>query len=189
MQNHCQDIYFRERRLYGGKRAQKYHRSNKEDKSNSDMSIDYSDSDQPQGPNLNLPLQTDHGEVRDYGLNLNLNYRGDQNLDFGNWSTQASSLNSTQSLKKNSSLTANYWTGNNFSAKFAAPVKQSNRGHFKSLLKDFDRQEFSGKNFMNKLRQCEEEDANYSIHPEYDEGMSLESHLESLSRQYMATHK
>ena len=84
MQNNCQDFYMRERRLYERQRSQKYAESNKGAKNNSDMSIDFSDLDQPTGPNLNLPLQTDSQEVRDMVFNFNINFKGDQNLDFGN---------------------------------------------------------------------------------------------------------
>lgn len=84
MQTHYQDMYSNDLRLYNKNTPQKYCGSSKEDINNSDMSVDFSNSDQLQGPNLKVPLQTENGEVRGLLVDFNIHLNGDQNLDLAN---------------------------------------------------------------------------------------------------------
>jgi predicted DNA binding CopG/RHH family protein len=61
-----------------------------------------------------------------------------------------------------------------------------NRRKYKNLLKDFDRDEFGGKNFMKRLNRVENEENAYSSLTDKVDEMSLDQHLECLSNRYLS---
>lgn len=170
-------------------RSRKYYGCTQEDTGNSDMSVDFDNSEMTFGQKLTSQLQTEILQNGDTNLELNFQLKQvDQNMDIGNCSTQSSSLEcSLNSVKEDFASTCAAL--NSFSAKLAAPVKVPNRKYYKSRLKDFNRSEFSGKAFLAKLDKCAEDSQPKSLIPEKDDGMSLEAHLQNLAKRASANNK
>lgn len=189
MQNNLESVYTSNGRYYVRDRVQKHLQFDRESDESMDISFEFDGSDQPQTPNSNLPLQTVNAEVRDPMLNYRLDLKSDQNKDLANYSNKISGQEQDYILEKEEVTAPSCWGTNSFSAKFEAPVKKSKRDHYKNLLKDFDRKEFSGKAFMSKLNKWDNEQIQTSVFNDKDIEMSLESHLENLSRQYRAKNK
>jgi hypothetical protein len=184
MQNSAQDIRNSDQVLNGANKANKYYGRTRGNHSGSDMSIDFSESDQNNFQNLTSQLRTESDGIDWIKTQFNINLKGaDQNVDMENCSTQASSLQSTQTFNKDE-LNGEQITCNSFSAKFAAPTKHSNRGYYKGLLKDINKKEFSGDTFMNKLNKWDNKGQNFIMLQDQDDNMSLETHLETLSSRY-----
>lgn len=189
MQSDMEGIYYNNGKYYAPDEAQKHLQFDRDTQNNMDMTFEYDGSDQPKIPNSNGPLQTVNAEVRDPMHNYRFEFKGDQNKDFANYSTRASSNEQDFILEKEEMIAPSCWGTNSFSAKFAAPVKRPQRDHYKNLLKDFDRKEFSGKAFMSKLNQWDTKEIKTSVFNDNDVEMSLENHLENLCKQYKAKNK
>lgn len=182
-------IYYNNGKYYAGEQPQKHLQFDRDNLNGMDMSFNYNGSDQPKFQNSNGPLQTVNAEVRDPMHNYCFEFKGDQNKDLENYSTRASSNDQDYILEKEEMIAPSCCGTNSFSAKFAAPVKKPQRDHYRKLLKDFDRKEFSGKAFMSKLNQCDTKEINTSVFNDNDIEMSLENHLENLCKQYRAKNK
>jgi hypothetical protein len=153
------------------------------------MSVDFEISETSLGQKLTSQLQTEIMQIGDAKAELNLQLKEvDQNLDMGNCSTQASSLQSSLNLAKDD-FAGTCAALNSFSAKFAAPVKMPNRKYNKNRLKDFNRAEFSGKAFLAKLDKASEITKSDSVFPDGDDGMSLEDHLQTLAKRASINNK
>lgn len=186
MQTNRGNLLMQDECVYTPIRRQKGYQCLREDTESSGMSVDCYGSDLPKPRNLTSQLQTANVDLDAVSVGFNIKLLGeDQNVDMENCSTQASSLESSQVLTRESSTTS--WTSQpNFSAKFAAPVKQIESNKFKDLLKGINRREFSGKSFLERLNAADDWSDNYTLIPDQDEDMSLEQHLEALTNWYAA---
>lgn len=165
---------------------QKCYYSNQEGMQSQDMASDLFNSDQPKGRYLTSQLQTGNFDMSGIAKNLNLNFKcDDQNIDMENYSTKASSLDSSQNQIYEPRSPR--WTSREKSSKkYVAPWKLLNRRKYKNLLKDFNRDEFGGKNFMKRLDRAEKEENAYSSLTDKVDEMSLDQHLECLSNRYLS---
>lgn len=146
--------------------------------------LDYEEDNLPVPRRLKSQLQTVNVEMTDcnqkYGL---APYGEEQNIDMGNQSTQASSIDSASTLSRESSITSANCKPK-ISAKYVAPKKQPNRRKFKEMLKNIDRKEFSGSAFMGKLNDAAGDSDSFSMLPDQEDDMSLDDHIDALAKQY-----
>lgn len=186
MQANRGDLLMQDECVFTPIRRQKGYQCLREGSESPGMSVDRCGSDLPKPRNLTSQLQTVNVDIDAVSVGFSIKLLGeDQNVDMENCSTQASSLESSQVLTRESS-TASWTSQTNFSAKFAAPMKQVESNKFKDLLKGINRREFSGKSFLQRLNEAEEWGDDFTLLPEQDEDMSLEQHLEALTNWYVA---
>lgn len=183
MQNKREDLYMCDDHVTTP--SSKYNRyySNQEDMDNSEMSVDLSDSNLPKARNLTSQLKTANELYSGMTTNFNIKLLSDdQNVDMENWWSQVSSQEMSQQLTRESS-TATWGSQDSFSAKFRAPVKQSNTRKYR-LMKGFDKEIISATEFLNKLNDTEKQQEDFSLLDDHEDEMTLEQHLEALSRKY-----
>lgn len=107
MQTNGEDLYMLDEHVSTPSRQYKTYGSIQEDQDNSEMSIDFSDSNLPKARNLTSQLQNVSESLTGMTTNFNIKIKGDeQNVDMGNCLTQSSSHDSSQALTRESSTTS-----------------------------------------------------------------------------------